>query len=182
MPHPIRRCSKFFAFAAAAALASAGTAFAVSPTQQAHAGSATQTGPVEVYWAEPATFSEVRLSANPKAAIRGDWVRELADYVQQEALRRLEAGDRMEVVIKDIDRAGDLLPGHDTRLMRQLAAPMMKLSFVHRNAAGEVVDHGERTLRDLSYLQDSPGRLDTDPLRFEKHMIRRWIARELPAA
>jgi len=137
--------------------------------------------PVEVFWAEPATFSEVRLSMNPRAALQGDWVRRLADHVRDVASRRLPAGERLEVVIQDIDRAGELTSGSGTRIMRDLSAPMIRLSYVHRDARGEVVDYGERTLRDLAYLQ-GPARLDRDPLRYEKRLLDRWLAQALPAA
>jgi hypothetical protein len=69
---------------------------------------------------------------------------------------------------------------HGTRIMRELAAPMIKLSYVHRNAAGEVVDYGERTLRDLAYLHGPQG-LDRDPLRYEKRLLDRWLSQALPA-
>ncbi len=164
-----------------ATLALSGAALAGQPPASALAGPAMQAGPVEVYWAEPSTFSEVRLSMNPRAALQGDWVSRLADHVRDEAEHRLPAGDRMEIVIKDVDRAGELTPIHGTRVMRELTAPMIKLSYVHRDASGEVVDYGERTLRDLSYLH-GPASVDLDPLRYEKRLIDRWLSQALPAA
>jgi hypothetical protein len=166
---------------AAATLALAGTAVAAQPPA-ADPGQAAESGPVEVYWADPGTFSEVRLSTDPGEAIRGDWVSRLADHLRDEAARRLAPGERLEVVIQDIDLAGDFMIGHaPTRIMRPLAAPMIRLSFVRRDANGEVVDYGERTLRDLTYLA-GPASVDRDPLRYEKRLIDRWVSRELPAA
>lgn len=165
----------------AAGLCAPGAAFAGQQPGATPAGSALQSGPVEVYWAEPSTFSEVRLSMNPRVAMQGDWVRRLADHVREEAGRRLAAGEHLEVLIKDVDRAGELTAGHGTRVMRELTAPMIKLSYVHRDASGDVVDYGERTLRDLSYLH-GPTSVDLDPLRYEKRMIDRWLSQALPAA
>lgn len=165
----------------ATTLGASGAALAGQQPAATPPGSALQSGPVEVYWAEPATFSEVRLSMNPRVALQGDWVSRLADHLRDEAARRLPAGERMEVVIKDVDRAGELTAGHGTRVMRDLTAPMIKLSYVHRDANGEVVDYGERTLRDLSYLH-GPASVDLDPLRYEKRLLDRWLSKALPAA
>lgn len=166
---------------AAATIALAGTAAAAQPPLETGSQAANE-GPVEVSWADPASFSEVRLSTDRRAALRGDWVDRLADHLREEAGRRLPAGDRLEVVIQDVDRAGEFLPGHEpTRIMRPLAAPMIRLSFVHRDASGAVVDSGERTLRDLGYLF-GPTSVDRDPLLYEKRLIDRWVSRELPSA
>src|SRR5690606_24824023 len=59
-------------------------------------------GPVSVSWTDPAGFSELRYSGNRWEAQRGDWVNQLAGYVQDRATRRLADGQRMDVTITDI--------------------------------------------------------------------------------
>ena len=106
-------------------------------------------------------------------------------FGMQQAARRLPAGQRMEVTITDIQRAGRYEPwmginyGH-VRVMRDIYPPRMTLNVRITGADGQVLAEGERKLSDMSYLQNSTP-VDTDNLRFEKRMIDDWLRRELPA-
>jgi hypothetical protein len=64
-------------------------------------------GPVQVMWTDPAQFTEIRLSNNRFEAERGDWVQQLAKYVQTTASKALQPGQTLEVTFTDIKRAGD---------------------------------------------------------------------------
>jgi hypothetical protein len=142
-------------------------------------------GPVSVEWTDPAQFSDIRFSNNRWEAQQGSWVAELARHLQQQAARRLPAGQQMEVTITDIQRAGRYEPwmginyGH-VRVMRDIYPPRMTLNVRITGADGQVLAEGERKLSDMSYLQNSTP-VDTDNLRFEKRMIDDWLRRELPA-
>ncbi len=142
-------------------------------------------GPVDVRWEDPARFSEIRYSHNSSESRRGNWVEQLALHLRKRAQDRLPAGERLAVTILDIDRAGDFEPWrgprfHDTRFMRDVYPPRITLAFTRTDASGNVVAQGERTLRDSAYLMDSTT-LSGDPLKYEKRMIERWLARELPS-
>src|SRR5689334_5474230 len=65
-----------------------------------------QDGPVNVSWDNPANFSEIRYSHNQVESRRGDWVADLARHVRDYATRRLPPGERLDISITDIDRAG----------------------------------------------------------------------------
>ena len=142
-------------------------------------------GPVSVEWTDPAQFSDIRFSNNRWEAQQGSWVTELARHLQQQAARRLPAGQRMEVTITDIQRAGRFEPWtginySHVRVMRDIYPPRMTLNVRITGADGQVLAEGERKLSDMSYLQNSTP-VDTDNLRFEKRMIDDWLRRELPA-
>jgi len=139
---------------------------------------------VSVSWTDPSQFSELRFSGNRWEAARGDWVTDLAEYLQERAAKRLPDGQRMEVTITDIQRAGRYEPwlGYrydSVRIMRDHYPPRMTLSFRITDAAGQVVTEGERKLADTSYLY-SVSSTNTDPLRYEKRLIDDWLRRELP--
>jgi hypothetical protein len=140
-------------------------------------------GPVQVRWADPATFTELRYSRNRWEAQRGDWVRQLADYLQERAGKRLAPGQRLDVELTDIKRAGDYEPWHgvqwnDVRVMRDIYPPRISLTFTLRGADGQVLDQGERKLIDSSYLFNSSIGMSNDPLRYEKRLLDDWVRRE----
>lgn len=136
-------------------------------------------GPVTVRWQDPSGFSDLRYSGNRYEAARGNWVQELAQHLRDEAQTRLAPGQRLDVDILDIRRAGMYEPWRgpdldDVRIIRDFYPPSMTLNFRHTDADGRVLAQGERKLRDSGFLMgDSP--MDTDPLRYEKRMIDRWV-------
>lgn len=138
---------------------------------------------VNVRWADPAAFSELRYSQNHREAARGDWVVELADYMQAKITKAVPAGDRVDVEILDITRAGEYewIPrttSDNIRVMRDVYPPRMTLNFRHVDASGAVVAEGERKIADLAYLQSQPPFPANDPLRYDKRLIDTWIRRE----
>ena len=78
--------------------------------------------PVAVRWSDPAQFTEIRYSRNPSQASEGDWVEEIAEYLQSRTARALPAGERVEIDIVDIQRAGEYEwlrdTAQDIRVMR----------------------------------------------------------------
>lgn len=143
-------------------------------------------GPVSVRWEDPAEFAEIRQSRNRYEARRGDWVNELAQHLRKRAQTQLPNGQRLEVDITDIKRAGDFEPWHgprldDTRVVRDIYPPRIELRFKRLDADGRVLAEGQRTLRDLGFQQGARSVLDNDPLRYEKRLIDDWVYRELKA-
>lgn len=142
-------------------------------------------GAVDVRWTDPAQFTDIRYSGNRWEAERGNWVVELAEYLRERALKKLPPGQRLEVEITDIRRAGRYEPWHgvqlqDVRILRDYYPPRMELRFVRTDAQGKVIDQGERILTDPGYMMGSPVVANSsDPLRYEKAMIDRWLTREL---
>ncbi len=146
-----------------------------------------ESGPVSVAWVDPATFTELRHSSNRWAATEGDWLQELAQYLRKRAQEQLAPGDRLELTIVDVDRAGEYEPWHglalhDTRIVRDLYPPRMTLQFRHYSAGGSLLAEGERKLSDPAFLINSSPINSSDPLRFEKRMIDAWVRRDLDTA
>ncbi|MDA3307390.1 MULTISPECIES: DUF3016 domain-containing protein [Stenotrophomonas] len=141
-------------------------------------------GPVSVKWDDPATFTEIRQSTNRFEAERGNWVQQLASYVQTTAARPLQPGQTLDVTLVDIKRAGDYEPWHgprgsDIRIMRDIYPPRITLQYTLKDASGRIVDEGEAKLSDTGYLHNLGLKRDSDPLRYEKRLIDDWVKREL---
>lgn len=139
---------------------------------------------VKVSWSDPAQFSDIRYSGNRWEAARGDWVEDLAGYFQKIASKRLPEGQRMQVTITDIKRAGNYEPWHgprmdDVRIVKDIYPPRMSFTWVRTDAQGEVIGQGEEKLMDTAFLMNNAAFNDNDPLRYEKRMIDDWLRREL---
>jgi hypothetical protein len=149
---------------------------------QQSAGALPDTGRVQVAWQDPERFSEVLLSPDRRRALEGDWVRQLALYVQRAADRRLPAGQRMQVTLEDVKRAGDrhMIRGNAIPIVRAVSPPSIRIRFVRTDTYGRVVTQGERTLEDPSVLDGPTRSTDSDPLVFEKRLVDGWLDRELP--
>ena len=140
-------------------------------------------GPVEVRWNDPAGFTEIRRSHNQAESRRGNWVEALARYLRERAQARLPAGERLEVVITDIERAGDFEPWHgvqlqDVRVMREIYPPRIDLQFRRLGADGAVLAEGARSLTDAGFMYQARAN-DSDPLRYEKQLLDGWLRREI---
>lgn len=141
-------------------------------------------GRIDVRWTDPAQFSDIRHSGNRWQASRGNWVVQLAEHLRESAGKRLSPGQRLEVEITDIRRAGMYEPWHgirlhDVRILRDHYPPRMDLRFRLFGADGTVLAQGERELVDGGFLMRSTSFGDSDPLRYEKAMIDRWLRKEL---
>ncbi|NLB59074.1 MAG: DUF3016 domain-containing protein [Gammaproteobacteria bacterium] len=143
--------------------------------------------PVAVEWTDPAGFSEIRTSFNRLEASRGNWVHDLAEHLRDGIQARIGEDEHVQVLITDIDRAGDFEPQRGpqmdhVRIMRDIHWPRMSLECEQRDASGTVVNGGARQLSDPSYLHATQGRAGHDPLRYEKTMIDRWLRQEFGPA
>ena len=143
-------------------------------------------GPVNVRWEDPAKFSEIRYSRNTFESRRGTWVEQLAEHLRKRATSRLSAGERMDVNITNVELAGDFEPWRgvqfqDTRFMRDIYPPRITLTFTRTDANGTVVAQGERKLTDSGFLMsEATAGYRNESLRYEKSLIDRWLAKELP--
>lgn len=143
-------------------------------------------GAVSVHWNDPAQFTEIKYSRNRWEARRGNWVEQLAIHLRERAQKRLPPGQQLDVNIIDVQRAGNYEPWlgiryDDVRVIRDIYPPRITLAFKRIGADGRVIAEGERKLSDLGFLTGSTPVGSHDPLRYEKQMIDRWLAREFAA-
>ncbi|ODV12516.1 MAG: hypothetical protein ABT19_11375 [Rhodanobacter sp. SCN 68-63] len=92
----------------------------------------------------------------------------------------LPAGQHLDVVITDVDRAGSFEPWRgprlsEVRIIKDIYPPRINLSFRLLDAQGKVIREGTRTLRDLGFLTSDTAAARDDSLLYEKRMIDRWL-------
>jgi hypothetical protein len=167
---------------ALAALLLAGCASSARPQLDPGPGALRDAGPVAVSWDDPERFAErLRDPARRDLTSPSGWVGQLAAHLRAQVEARLAPGERVEVRITDMARAGAYesfaVDARDIRILRDIHPPLIDLEFRHFDAQGGLLREARRRLRDPGYLMSASPRR-SDPLRFEKALIDTWAARE----
>ena len=136
---------------------------------------------ITVEFKNPDDFRDVRDSLggstdeNALAALRA--------YLQENATARLQPGQKLRVTFTDIDLAGDF-PGagggrYDRiRVIRGIYIPRQEFFFEVKDAAGQIVKQGTRTLTDLNF-QAAGLRIGSDqPFFYDKTLLEDWLRKE----
>jgi len=147
------------------------------------AATAAAAGTVSVRYDHPENFTETK-EVKAFAPSRADpgYLDRLKDYIEKQAAKVLQPGQKLDIVVTDVDRAGSYLPSvgalNPVRVVKDVYPPRMTLHFRLLDSQGQLVREGERKLTDLGFMYDNPGgSANTDPLRYEKHMIDRWLVK-----
>ena len=136
---------------------------------------------VSVTYVDPEKFSEAREFGQQDRYNDADYLKSLKSHLIKRATKMLHPGDRLEVSITDIKLAGGFEPWQGSnfryvRFMKDVYPPRIDLTFKLLGSDGNVLREGSRKLRNLGYLQSGltrPG--DTDPLRYDKGLLDRWL-------
>jgi len=142
----------------------------------AQAGTASQ---VDVQYVDPEHFTEFRNAGVGVGRNERGWLDTLARHIAERAGARLADGQRLSVVVTDVDRAGDYEPWHggtsaDVRIVRDIYPPSVDFDFTLVAADGTILRAGRERLRDPAFMLRANRYLD-DPLRYEKSLIDDWV-------
>jgi hypothetical protein len=134
---------------------------------------------VKLDWTDPAKFADTRQSMCTSSIKPEEWLGDLARHVESRAASRLAPGQRLEITITDIRRAGQCEPwrgaqASDIRIIKEPYSPRIELRYALADESGKVLREGTEQLRDLAFLQRGTMNAN-DPLRFEKRMLDDWL-------
>jgi hypothetical protein len=137
---------------------------------------------VTVSYDHPEHFTETRkVRALAPQRADDDYLKVLKSYIEDRAGRILPPGERLDIVVTDIDRAGDFEPWHrgtlrEVRIIKDIYPPRIDLRFRLTGADGKLLREGTRKLRDPGFLTSgSVSASSADSLRYEKALIDRWL-------
>lgn len=160
MTHPIVSLSRIAAFAVAATAAAAASAATVN-----------------VSYTDPDHFTDAATTRFETAAN----LKALTGFLQQTGRQLLPADQTLTIEVLDIDLAGIVKP-QPTRDLRVLNGgadwPVIRLRY-RLESGGQTLASGEERIADMQYLSDLKARAETDPLRYEKAMLRDWMKTRL---
>lgn len=157
------------------------------PGQDRAAGArqgAVPAGIVSVTFDDPSRFDASRSGPGETDKARRAWVDALAQFLAERAAPRLPQGQRLEVHLTDVQRAGSFEPWRgpqaaDVRIVRDIYPPRIDLRFKLLDADGKLLREGSRQLRDATFMM-RPDLYPNDPLRYEKTLLDDWLRAELP--
>ena len=150
---------------------------------QEGASLAEPTSAVSVELGDFNTMREIRYLRGIQRRDTEHLIQTLATWLAKRAERVLPAGQRLEVVLVDVDLAGDYTPGRGSdmdhvRVVRDIYPPRIELSWRLADADGTGIDEGETVLTDMGFLSRSA--IGSDALRYEKRMLDNWLRERFP--
>lgn len=167
-----------FLIGAVAGLTAIGSALAADAVHKAG-------GQIEVAFASPEKFTDVRDAYTPSEVGRQAILDQIRDYMMKVGQNYVPAGQSLNVTFTDIDLAGDYEPWRggpnmDIRVIKDVYPPRIDLTFKLTGADGAVVKEGKRQLRNLAFMADyaiNP----RDTLRYEKRLLEDWFKNDIAA-
>lgn len=149
----------------------------------AAAAAAATHGTATVRYDHPENFTETK-EVQAFAPLQADsgYLVTLKAYIEKQAATIVPPGERLDIVVTDIDRAGSYLPSagrlNPVRIVSDNYPPRINLHFRLLDSHGKTIREGDRRLIGLGFMYDSPGGLsDSNPLRHEKRLVDRWLRR-----
>jgi hypothetical protein len=137
----------------------------------------TPTERVKVVFQDPDNFTDIRESHSNMNSTAD--LEELRDFVRETAGPRLAPGTTLVITFLDVDFAGEIRPDRDNiRVMTEVTPPRVQVKFELRGAGGEMIKEGERKLSDMNYQQSISHVGRSDPLSYEKQLLKNWLTRE----
>ena len=140
---------------------------------------------VHVTYAEPQNFSESRSYGYQDRYNGVHYLEPLRACLVKRAAPMLAAGQRLDVTVTDIQLAGGYEPWQGqpwshVRIMSNRYPPRIDLTFRWIGSDGKVLREGSRKLFNLGYLDSGSAMIgSSDPLRYDKALIDRWLRRGL---
>lgn len=111
-------------------------------------------------------------------------LKELRKHIEKLAGKYIPADRTLRVSVLDVDLAGEIKHlGSTLREIRVLSSatwPVIKLRYAV-SKDDKIEAQGEDTLSDPNYQQTINAYSNTDPLRYERHMLDEWFARKFSA-
>lgn len=147
------------------------------------AGDAPKPAPrAEVAFVHPENFTDVKDDMIGTEKGRDATLGLLREYLVSRSGHYVPEGQLLTVTVTDVDLAGEFEPWHggnsqDIRIVKDIYAPKIDLSFKLADASGKVLQEGTRQLRDLAFLMKLSINRD-DPLRHEKTLLDDWLRRD----
>lgn len=140
---------------------------------------------VTINWENPKDYTDVRPANESRSRFLKRTLKQF-DEIFAELGEQLPKDHTLHITVTNVDLAGQVWPqqfvglGHgsgDVRLIKDIDIPRMAFSYELKHQ-GDLVKNAEVKLKDMGFLTSGVRGFDSEPLRYEKHMLERWFGKE----
>lgn len=137
---------------------------------------------VEVRFSDPDKFTDAADDMRGGTFGREDNLDQIREHLIRRARSHLAPGQTLDVTITDVDLAGEFEPwvmrgANRVRIVKEIYAPRIELTFRLTDATGAVIKEGERNLRDASFMYHrTPMQTEARAVEFE--LLNDWLRNE----
>lgn len=136
---------------------------------------------VQVEWQDPDSYRDVRAQMGSNQSFRENVFKQLEKHLHK-VTKKLPEGQVLHLTVTDVDLAGQVWPGsfyglnsaNDVRIVKAVDFPRIRFNYQLKEH-DVVVKEGEENIKDMSFQQRSNRLFKSDPLRYEKALLERWI-------
>ena len=141
---------------------------------------AAQAAQVEIAWEDPEHFRDIEAGQESQKTFQGRVMAELEVAIRCSADRVLPQDYRMEIMVTDLDLAGDLRYfflqfDQPVRVVTDLYFPSMEFRWTLYDGEGEEVRQGMENIRDMGFRYHGDYFVRNAPLGYECRMIEDWF-------
>ncbi|WP_166424405.1 DUF3016 domain-containing protein [Paraglaciecola sp. 20A4] len=138
---------------------------------------------VNVTWQNSDKYTDVRPSNESRTRFKERTFSHLEEYLVELA-EVLPDGQTLKITVTNLDLAGQVWPASfvglgqsasDVRLIKSIDIPRIAFNYKLLNSNGEVLQQGERNLKDMSFQDRHNPFFSSENLRYEKNMLRMWF-------
>jgi hypothetical protein len=143
----------------------------------------TQAGVVKVEWQDPSRFRDIKTSSGIQSRYEERLFDSLTKELDKNAQRVLKDNQTLELVVTDLDLAGDMRPTFgaasvsELRIVKDLYPPRM--TFTYRVLEGsKVIMIGDEKLIDMNFLHHV-GMSKNSTAEYESKMLADWLKKTI---
>lgn len=142
---------------------------------------------VKVTWQNPEKFTDIRPGSGTKKAYQQRVITAF-DKIWTEFSEKLPAGYKLEVVVTDLDLAGDVEPLYagsgrgmnDIRVVKDIYFPKMTLDYVlYDQNNTEVGRSAGVKIKDMGFMHSGSAGLKNREFAYEQQMLEKWFNKVL---
>ncbi|MBQ4890627.1 DUF3016 domain-containing protein [Shewanella sp. MMG014] len=140
----------------------------------------TEEGIVKVEWQEPKNYRDLKTATEVKSRFEQRFFDTMTKNINKEAEKILKPNQKLEMVVSDVDLAGDLRPtfgatsANELRIVKDLYPPRM--TFTYRITEGDnVVIAGDEKLVDMNFMYGVNSTRNQRPFEYETRMLKDWL-------
>lgn len=139
-------------------------------------------GELKIDWQNPSEFRDADYYHNGGEKSKEIVIKNLTKYFTREAKRQLPDDVVLEIVVTELDLAGDFEPWrapqwNDVRIVKEIYPALIEFDYKYMGADGAVIEEGSERLRDTmiphSIVALQIGRTESYP--YVKNLMRKFM-------